>query len=75
MKRIKFLWIVIAILLILPAGAFSQEIEDVKTGLAVDTSIARSSDTGEEAGLDQADSIIVAVTVNKNGKITNCAID
>jgi len=76
MNRFTFVWIVIAILLLLPAGALSQDIdENVKTGLAVDTSIVNSADAGEEDGLAQVDSIIVAVTVNENGKITNCAID
>jgi hypothetical protein len=75
MKRFTLVWIVIAILLLLPACVFSQDVENVKTGLAVDTSIANSTDAGEEDGLARADSIIVAVTVNENGKITNCAID
>jgi hypothetical protein len=75
MKRLKLTWIVIVILLTLTAGAFSQDIENAKTGLAVDTSIASSTDAGEENGLAQVDSIIVAVTVNENSKITNCAID
>jgi len=75
MKRFTLVWIVIAILLLLPACVFSQDVENVKTGLAVDTSIANSTDAGEEDGLAQADSIIVAVSVNENGKITNCAID
>lgn len=75
MKRLILVWIVIVVLLTLPAYAFSQDIENVKTGLAVDTSIANSAAADEKGGLAQVDSIIVAVTVNKNGKITNCAID
>ncbi len=47
----------------------------VKTGMAVITSIGKSSDSGEKDGLAQADSVIVAVTVDDSGVITNCAID
>ena len=47
----------------------------VKTGLAVTTSIAKSEEAGKEDGLAQADSVIVAVTVDADGRISNCAID
>ncbi len=47
----------------------------VKTGLAVTNSIAKSADAGEKDGLAQADSIIVGVMVDANGKIIDCAID
>lgn len=47
----------------------------VKTGLAVLTSVAKSTDAGEKDGLAQADSTIVAVTVDKDGKIVKCVID
>ncbi len=59
----------------LPGSGLSQNANDVKTGLSVDTSIAKSTDAGEEDGLAQADSTIVAVTVDEDGKIANCAID
>jgi hypothetical protein len=47
----------------------------VKTGLAVISSIAKSKDAGKEDGLGEVDSTIVAVTVDKDGKIVKCAID
>ncbi len=47
----------------------------VKTGLAVISSIAKSKDAGKEDGLGQVDSTVVAVTVDKDGKIVKCAID
>jgi hypothetical protein len=47
----------------------------VKTGLAILTSVAKSTDVGEKDGLAQADSIIVAVTVDGSGKIVDCAMD
>ncbi|MDD4765437.1 MAG: hypothetical protein PHS39_06210 [Atribacterota bacterium] len=75
MKKLTLIYIVITALLILPAGAFSQEAGNAKIGLAVDTSIANSADAGEDNGLAQVDSIIVAVTVDENSRITNCAID
>lgn len=46
-----------------------------KTGFAVLTSIAKSTDAGEKDGLAQADSLLVAVTVGSDGKIVDCAID
>lgn len=45
---------------------------DLKTGLAVITSLKSSS---EENGLAQTDSTVVAVTVDSSGKIANCYID
>lgn len=47
----------------------------VKTGLAIITSIAKSTDAGEKDGLAQADSLIAAVTVGADGKIVSCVID
>lgn len=49
--------------------------KSVKTGLAVITSIAKSTSAGETDGYAQADSVIVAVTVDANGKIVKCVID
>jgi len=44
--------------------------------IAVITSIAKSADaTADADGLAQVDSTVVAVTVDKNGKITACKID
>ena len=47
----------------------------VKTGLAVVTSTARSADAGDKNGFELADSEVVAVTVDANGTIVDCAID
>lgn len=47
----------------------------VKTGLAVSTSIASSTSAGDKDGLAQADSIVAAVTVDKDGKIVKCVLD
>ncbi|ACL75474.1 hypothetical protein [Ruminiclostridium cellulolyticum] len=58
------------------AAASSEANGDaVKTGLAVMSSIAKSKDAENEDGLAQVDSTIVAVTVDKDGKIVKCAID
>jgi hypothetical protein len=47
-----------------------------KTGLAVITSVGKSVDAGAEGdGLAQTDSMVVAVLVDKNGKILDCKID
>ncbi|HQO94903.1 MAG TPA: hypothetical protein PK516_03510, partial [Sedimentibacter sp.] len=47
----------------------------VKTGLAVISSVEKSKDAGEKDGLAQTDSVIVAVTVDKDGKIVQTIID
>lgn len=47
----------------------------LKTGLAVITSIESSKDAGDADGAAQADSTIVAVTVDADGKIVDCVID
>lgn len=52
-----------------PAG------DGLKTGLAVISSIAKSKDAGEKDGLAEVNSTVVAVTVDKDGKIAECKID
>jgi hypothetical protein len=50
--------------------------EGVKTGLAILNSIAKSKDASADAeGVAEADSLIVAVTVDKAGVIADCVID
>ncbi len=50
--------------------------ETLKTGLAVVSTIDKSKDaTAEADGVGQVDSVAVAVTVNKDGKIVNAKID
>ncbi|MEA4895765.1 MAG: hypothetical protein VB064_10955 [Oscillospiraceae bacterium] len=49
--------------------------ETAKTGLAVITSVAKSTPAGTEEGLAQADSLAVAVLVSGDGKILACSID
>ena len=46
-----------------------------KTGLAVITSLGKSTPAGEKDGLAQTDSTIVAVLVGQDGKILDCKID
>lgn len=46
-----------------------------KTGLAVVSSVAKSTAAGEEDGLAEVDSIVVAVLVGDDGKILACDID
>lgn len=46
-----------------------------KTGLAVISSVAKSTTAGAEDGLAQADSLVVAVLVGEDGKILACSID
>ena len=75
MKKLIITLIVLVFIFGLTGSGLSQNANDVKTGLSVDTSIAKSTDAGEKDGLAQADSTIVAVTVDENGKIANCAID
>lgn len=49
--------------------------DTVKTGLAIITSVANSTDAGEKDGLAEVDSMIAAVTVDKDGKIVKCILD
>jgi len=50
--------------------------DTLKTGLAIINSIEKSkSAAADAAGLAQADSTIVAVTLDKSGVITSCVID
>lgn len=50
--------------------------DSVKTGIAVISSIGKSTDAAsDKEGLAQVDSTVVAVTVDKDGKIVKCAID
>ena len=46
-----------------------------KTGLAVLNSIAKSQEAAQEDGVAEIDSTVVAVLVDKDGKIVKCQID
>lgn len=46
-----------------------------KTGLAVITTLEKSTPAGEKDGLAQTDSTVVAVLVGQEGKILDCKID
>jgi hypothetical protein len=48
---------------------------ELKTGLAVISSIAKSTDAGEKDGLAQIDSTVAAVTVDAQGKIVSAVFD
>lgn len=76
MKKIIALILSLAVVLVVLAGCSgSKKGEAVKTGLAVISSIEKSKDVGEKDGLAQVDSTVVAVMVDKDGKILNCKID
>ena len=47
----------------------------LKTGLAVISKTDKSKDVSDKDGIAQIDSTIVAVTVDKDGKIVECVID
>ncbi len=46
-----------------------------KTGLSISTSVAKSTPAGEEDGLAEVYSTVVAVLVGQDGKIIDCKID
>ncbi len=46
-----------------------------KLGLGIVTSVAASADAGDKDGQAQADATVVALTLDKDGKILSCAID
>lgn len=73
MKKIVLLMLsIISVMTIFTACGKS---EGAKTGLAVITSRAKSSDAGEKEGLAQTDSTAVAVLVDGKGVIRNVVID
>ena len=87
-KRLTLFLVLTMLMLVLAAcsggakeetSAPSQDDEQasgaVKTGLAIVTSTARSADAGDKNGFELADSEAVAVTVDANGTIADCAID
>jgi hypothetical protein len=77
LKKITALLLVLILVLALAgcASNTSATPKAVKTGMAFVTSLANSKDAGAEEGTAQADSIIVAVTVDESGKIVGCVID
>lgn len=81
MKKTIALMLVALMAIALLAGcggtaAADMQPDPVRTGLAVLNSIGKSQGaTAEADGLAQADSLIVAVTVDSEGVITDCAID
>ena len=79
MKKVIAIGTMLTILIFSMAGCKTAPTgttgEGLKTGMAVISSIASSKDAGDKDGLAQSDSVIVAVTVDKDGKIVNCFID
>lgn len=75
MKKIAALFLATVLVAVLFAGCGTTTGDTVKTGLAVITSVSKSKDAGEKSGLAEADSTIIAVTVDGKGKITDCVID
>lgn len=76
MKKTIALILVVAMAAVLFAACGSNNATSpIKTGLAIINSVAKSADAGESDGLAEADSLIVAVTVDKDGKILACVID
>ena len=63
-----------------PNNNLPDEVQDagtaVKTGMAVITTIEKSTDaTAEKEGAAQVDSTVVALTIDNGGKIVKCKID
>lgn len=50
-------------------------VEELKTGLAIVTSIGKSADAGEIDGTVQTDMDVAAVVVDSEGRIVDCTID
>lgn len=74
MKKIIALALVLMMALFALAGC-SGKAASAKTGLAVISSISKSTDAGDADGRAQVDSIVAAVTVGEDGKIIACSID
>lgn len=71
----KKLTVVILAVLLVSALCVAASSEKVKTGLAVITELAKSTDAGAKPGLAQIDSTVVAVTVDGKGRIVKCVIE
>jgi len=74
MKKVLTLLLCLTLVVTMITGCGKKE-EAAKTGLAVISSISSSKDAGEEDGLAQVESTIVAVLVGEDGKILACKID
>lgn len=77
MKKIIALLISLTLVMTTLAACSSNDkkAETAKTGLAVISSVAKSAIPGEKDGLAEVDSTVVAVLVDKAGKIVKCSID
>jgi outer membrane protein assembly factor BamE (lipoprotein component of BamABCDE complex) len=75
MRKVLVLTIIAALLVLAFAGCSKEGPNEVKTGLAVITSISNSSDVEDGVGTAQVDSTVVAVTVDNDGRIVKCVID
>jgi hypothetical protein len=75
MKKLTLVILVVLIVSAFFAGCAGSKSEKVKTGLAVITSLNKSTDAGVKPGLAQTDSTVVAVTVDGDGKIVKCLIE
>lgn len=79
MKKVLALLLGVCFILAMVAGCGTSTptaAAAVKTGLAVITSLSKStSATVDAEGLAEADSTVIAVTVDEDGVITNCVID
>ena len=75
MKKVTAIILAVLLTAAIFAGC-SSDGGAVKTGFAVISTIAKSTDaTADKAGLAEADSVLVAVTVDGAGKIVKCVID
>lgn len=79
-KLLLVLVLVMAMLAMVACGgaeppAEEPEVTAVKTGYAIMTAAGKSVAAGDTDGLAQADSVVVALTIDADGKIVNCAID
>jgi len=75
MKKLLTLLLCLSLLMTMLTACGKKE-EAAKTGLAVNTSIAKSTAAAADAeGLAEVDSAIAAVLVSKDGKILDCKID
>jgi predicted small secreted protein len=75
MKKLFLLVLCVTLTAFVLVGCGPTSGNTVKTGLGVVSSIAKSTDAGAEDGLAEVDSMIAAVTVDKDGKIVKCDID
>ena len=85
MKKVLVIGLILAMLVTVIAGCGTKDTSEpsatpageasLKTGVSIVTSVAKSKEPGEADGVAQANTVIIAVTLDDAGVIQDCAIE